>query len=92
VVSVVVETFLIWILFHPQETDIFNNQGYPEEIMQDSTRRCSGLYVVGYSRKGLSGCSSDAIKVATDISREWRQEADDASMAFSCKRKNYSNC
>ncbi|KAF3335249.1 putative indole-3-pyruvate monooxygenase YUCCA9 [Carex littledalei] len=74
-----------------QENDLFNNQGYTKEIVQIGSKGNSGLYVVGYTKKGLSGCSSDAIKVAIDISREWREAAADASMTFSCKRRSCSN-
>ncbi|KAJ4778645.1 Flavin-containing monooxygenase [Rhynchospora pubera] len=66
-----------------QENDMFNNQGYAKEAMQTAEKGNCGLFVVGYTRRGISGCSLDAIKVAIDISREWIEEKRNASMALS---------
>ena len=34
----------------------------------------TGLYAVGFTRRGLSGASLDAISVAHDIANAWKQE------------------
>ena len=33
----------------------------------------NGLYAVGFTRRGLLGTSSDAVKVAKDISDQWKK-------------------
>lgn len=33
-----------------------------------------GLYAVGFTRKGLSGASLDAMRVAQDIGKLWKEE------------------
>lgn len=32
----------------------------------------NGLYAVGFTRRGLLGTSSDAVKIARDIADQWR--------------------
>lgn len=34
----------------------------------------SGLYAVGFTKRGLAGASSDAVKIAQDIGNVWKQE------------------
>lgn len=34
----------------------------------------AGLYAVGFTRRGLSGASLDAISVAHDIANAWKEE------------------
>ncbi|KAJ3678553.1 hypothetical protein LUZ60_002356 [Juncus effusus] len=46
-----------------------------QEPMQNAHEENLGLYVVGYTRRGLSGCTSDAIRVSQDICKEWRKQA-----------------
>ncbi|XP_039120990.1 probable indole-3-pyruvate monooxygenase YUCCA9 [Dioscorea cayenensis subsp. rotundata] len=50
-----------------------------DEAMKSSFNICwkgqSGLYSVGFTRKGLSGASIDAMKVAEDIEKCWKAEA-----------------
>lgn len=36
-----------------------------------------GLYTVGFTRRGLQGTSSDAIKIAEDIVGQWRIKGKD---------------
>lgn len=33
-----------------------------------------GLYAVGFTRRGLSGASYDAMKIAEDIGQVWKEE------------------
>ena len=32
----------------------------------------NGLYTVGFTRRGLLGTASDAVKIAKDIADQWR--------------------
>lgn len=36
-----------------------------------------GLYTVGFTRRGLLGTASDAVKIANDIAEEWRTNKED---------------
>ncbi|XP_062187606.1 probable indole-3-pyruvate monooxygenase YUCCA9 [Phragmites australis] len=54
--------------------DFFTQEGYPRVPFPDGWKGESGLYSVGFTRRGLSGVSSDAIKVAQDIAMAWEQQ------------------
>ncbi|KAG2633274.1 probable indole-3-pyruvate monooxygenase YUCCA9 isoform X2 [Panicum virgatum] len=55
-------------------SDFFTQEGYPRVPFPDGWKGESGLYSVGFTRRGLSGVSSDAIKVAQDIAMAWEQQ------------------
>ncbi|RCV10515.1 hypothetical protein SEVIR_2G124000v4 [Setaria viridis] len=55
-------------------SDFFTQEGYPRVPFPDGWKGESGLYSVGFTRRGLSGVSSDAVKVAQDIAMEWDQQ------------------
>ncbi|XP_075487919.1 putative indole-3-pyruvate monooxygenase YUCCA7 [Primulina tabacum] len=59
-----------------KENELFSGDGFP-----NGWKGKSGLYAVGFSRKGISGAAIDAIKVAQDINKMWRKET---------KQKNHS--
>ncbi|URD88905.1 Flavin-binding monooxygenase-like [Musa troglodytarum] len=52
-----------------QGTDIFNKDGFPRHPFPNGWKGSSGLYAVGFTRRGLSGASLDAVKIAEDIGR-----------------------
>ncbi|KAG2641671.1 probable indole-3-pyruvate monooxygenase YUCCA9 isoform X2 [Panicum virgatum] len=55
-------------------SDFFTQEGYPRVPFPDGWKGESGLYSVGFTRRGLSGVSSDAVKVAQDIAMAWEQQ------------------
>ncbi|XP_078442182.1 putative indole-3-pyruvate monooxygenase YUCCA9 [Wolffia australiana] len=57
-----------------QDKDIFTKSGFPRQLLPNGWRGESGLYAVGFTGKGLSGTSLDALKIANDISRMWKDD------------------
>lgn len=57
-----------------QESEFFSKDGLPKSPFPNGWKGNSGLYAVGFTRRGLSGASSDAIKIAQDIGKEWKEE------------------
>lgn len=58
-----------------QETEFFSKNGFPKAEFQDSWKLGkSGLYAVGFTRRGLSGASADAIIIAQDIGNFFKEE------------------
>ncbi|KAI9122045.1 hypothetical protein K1719_006734 [Acacia pycnantha] len=57
-----------------QEGEFFSKNGYPKKPFPHGWKGNAGLYAVGFTRKGLSGASSDAVKIAQDIGNVWKQE------------------
>ncbi|TVU39497.1 hypothetical protein EJB05_12919 [Eragrostis curvula] len=55
-------------------SDFFTPEGYPRVPFPDGWKGESGLYTVGFTRRGLSGVSADAVKVAQDIAMAWEQQ------------------
>uniref|UniRef100_J3MKD0 Flavin-containing monooxygenase n=1 Tax=Oryza brachyantha TaxID=4533 RepID=J3MKD0_ORYBR len=55
-------------------SDFFTEEGYPRVPFPDGWKGESGLYSVGFTRRGLSGVSSDAVKVAQDIAKAWNHQ------------------
>lgn len=55
-------------------SDFFTQEGYPRVPFPDGWKGESGLYSVGFTRRGLSGVASDAVKVAQDIARAWKHQ------------------
>ncbi|NP_001354946.1 Probable indole-3-pyruvate monooxygenase YUCCA9 [Zea mays] len=55
-------------------SDFFTQEGYPRVPFPHGWKGESGLYSVGFTRRGLSGVSSDAVKVAQDIAVEWEKQ------------------
>ncbi|KAK9149775.1 hypothetical protein Scep_008532 [Stephania cephalantha] len=56
-----------------KETDFFTKEGMPRTPFPDGWRGENGLYSVGFTRRGLLGTASDAVKVAKDIWEQWRK-------------------
>ncbi|KAI4349311.1 hypothetical protein L6164_009916 [Bauhinia variegata] len=57
-----------------QEGEFFSKNGFPKRPFPHGWKGNCGLYAVGFTRRGLSGASSDAVKIAQDIGNVWKQE------------------
>ena len=55
-----------------QSCDFFTKDGMPRTPFPDGWKGGNGLYTVGFTRRGLLGTASDAVKIAQDIAQEWR--------------------
>lgn len=72
-----------------QESEFFSRDGFPISPFPNGWKGKAGLYAVGFTRRGLSGASVDAIKVAQDIGKIWKAETKQKnhSVGVSCHRK-----
>lgn len=72
-----------------QENEFFSRDGFPSSPFPNGWKGKAGLYAVGFTRRGLSGASVDAIKVAKDIIKLWKTETKQKthSVTVSCHRK-----
>ncbi|KAA8525354.1 hypothetical protein F0562_007228 [Nyssa sinensis] len=60
-----------------KSSDFFTEEGMPKTPFPNSWKGENGLYTVGFTRKGLLGTSSDAVKIARDIAADqWRRIKD----------------
>ncbi|KAJ7972560.1 Flavin-containing monooxygenase [Quillaja saponaria] len=57
-----------------QESEFFAKNGYPKAPFPNGWKGKSGLYAVGFTKRGLSGASCDASKIALDIGKVWKKE------------------
>ena len=57
-----------------QGCDFFTKDGMPKTPFPQGWKGENGLYTVGFTRRGLLGTASDAVKIAHDIAGE-REEA-----------------
>ncbi|CAL9757848.1 unnamed protein product [Musa acuminata subsp. burmannicoides] len=70
-----------------QGCDFFSKDGVPKSPFPNGWKGKSGLYAVGFTRRGLSGASSDAVRTAMDIGRLWGEETNVAQRIFACHRR-----
>ncbi|KAK1614589.1 hypothetical protein QYE76_020106 [Lolium multiflorum] len=56
-------------------SDFFSGEGYPKAEFPEGWKGESGLYSVGFTRRGLAGVSLDAIRVAGDIATAYHQDS-----------------
>ncbi|XP_076958120.1 indole-3-pyruvate monooxygenase YUCCA2-like [Bidens hawaiensis] len=55
-----------------KETNLFSDKdGFPRKKFPEGWKGEQGLYVVGFSRRGLLGASIEATRVAEDIAPQW---------------------
>ncbi|KAJ6330062.1 hypothetical protein OIU76_008821 [Salix suchowensis] len=52
--------------------DFFTKDGMPAPPFPDGWKGGNGLYTVGFTRRGLLGTASDAVKIARDIGDQWK--------------------
>ncbi|OEL29287.1 putative indole-3-pyruvate monooxygenase YUCCA9 [Dichanthelium oligosanthes] len=67
-----------------ENNDFFNKDGYPKTAFPQGQ---SGLYAVGFTRRGLSGASADAVRIAKDLGNVWREETKPTKRAGPCHRR-----
>ncbi|KAI7739031.1 hypothetical protein M8C21_008361 [Ambrosia artemisiifolia] len=55
-----------------KDTNLFSEKdGFPMEPFPEGWKGESGLYAVGFTKRGLLGTSIDAVRIAEDIARQW---------------------
>ncbi|XP_065862923.1 probable indole-3-pyruvate monooxygenase YUCCA3 [Euphorbia lathyris] len=57
-----------------RENEFFSEDGIPKNPFPNGWKGKGGLYAVGFTRRGLTGASLDAISVAFDIAKSWKEE------------------
>ncbi|XP_060180439.1 probable indole-3-pyruvate monooxygenase YUCCA8 [Lycium barbarum] len=57
-----------------QESEFFSKNGYPKAQFPNNWKGKSGLYAVGFTKRGLAGASVDAIRIATDIGKVHKED------------------
>ncbi|GFY99525.1 similar to YUCCA 9 [Actinidia rufa] len=57
-----------------QESEFFSKNGFPKAPFPNGWKGKAGLYAVGFTRRGLSGASSDAMKIAQDIGKVYKED------------------
>ncbi|XP_065850210.1 probable indole-3-pyruvate monooxygenase YUCCA4 [Euphorbia lathyris] len=53
-------------------SEFFTKDGMPKSPFPNSWKGENGLYTVGFTRRGLLGTASDALKIAQDIAQHWK--------------------
>lgn len=53
-------------------SDFFTNEGMPKTPFPNGWKGENGLYSVGFTRRGLLGTTCDALKIAKDVTDQWR--------------------
>ncbi|XP_019165679.1 PREDICTED: probable indole-3-pyruvate monooxygenase YUCCA3 [Ipomoea nil] len=66
-----------------KENEFFSREGFPKSPFPNGWKGKSGLYAVGFTRRGLSGASLDAIRVAQDIGKIWKQDINQKNQSVS---------
>ncbi|KAL6502933.1 putative indole-3-pyruvate monooxygenase YUCCA5 [Orobanche hederae] len=57
-----------------QGTDFFSEDGFPKAAFPNGWKGEGGLYAVGFTKRGLSGASADAVRISQDIARVWKDD------------------
>ncbi|KAL7124189.1 hypothetical protein ABFS83_14G031400 [Erythranthe nasuta] len=60
-----------------KEGELFSEEGFA-----DGWKGKCGIYAVGFSRRGISGASEDAVRVAQDIGKIWQKETRQKNQCF----------
>ncbi|KAL7619339.1 probable indole-3-pyruvate monooxygenase YUCCA4 [Lactuca sativa] len=53
-------------------SDFFTKEGMPKMSFPNGWKGENGLYTVGFTRRGLLGTTCDALKIAKDVTGQWR--------------------
>lgn len=56
------------------ESEFFSDKGLPKTAFPNGWKGKAGLYAVGFTKRGLSGVSADAVKISRDIANVWKDE------------------
>lgn len=70
-----------------QGCDFFSKDGFPKTPFPNGWKGECGLYAVGFTRRGLAGVASDAVRTAADIGRIWKEELTPDKRLFACHRR-----
>ncbi|XP_057798200.1 probable indole-3-pyruvate monooxygenase YUCCA9 [Salvia miltiorrhiza] len=70
-----------------QETEFFGKSGFPKTAFPHGWKGNSGLYAAGFTRRGLSGLSADAIKISQDIARVWKEDLNQKKQKVATHRR-----
>uniref|UniRef100_A0A0D9W1Y1 Flavin-containing monooxygenase n=1 Tax=Leersia perrieri TaxID=77586 RepID=A0A0D9W1Y1_9ORYZ len=73
-----------------QGNDFFNKDGYPKTAFPHGWKGEAGLYAVGFTRRGLSGASADAVRIGKDIGKVWKEETKPTNKAGGYHRRSIS--
>ncbi|KAK1614215.1 hypothetical protein QYE76_019732 [Lolium multiflorum] len=65
-------------------SDFFSGEGYPKAGFPEGWKGESGLYSVGFTRRGLAGVALDAVRVAGDIAVAYNQKNNTSSSCTGC--------
>ncbi|GAB2223056.1 hypothetical protein Droror1_Dr00017191 [Drosera rotundifolia] len=65
-----------------KDSGYFTSDGMPKTPFPNGWKAHRGLYTVGFTRRGLLGTSSDAVKIAGDIADQWRANHDHDFLCF----------
>ncbi|KAK9060772.1 hypothetical protein SSX86_021478 [Deinandra increscens subsp. villosa] len=58
-----------------KDTNLFSEKdGFPKKAFPEGWKGESGLYAIGFTKRGLLGTSIDAARIAEDIARQWNIE------------------
>ncbi|KAH6823950.1 YUCCA 3 [Perilla frutescens var. hirtella] len=57
-----------------QESEFFGKNGFPKTPFPNGWKGNAGLYAAGFTRRGLSGLSADAVKISQDIAKVWKDD------------------
>ncbi|KAM3356792.1 putative indole-3-pyruvate monooxygenase YUCCA3 [Capsicum galapagoense] len=76
-----------------KESEFFSREGFPKNPFPNGWKGKGGIYAVGFTRRGLSGASLDAIKVSQDIGKIWKEEIKqkNQSVTVACHRRSKSH-
>ncbi|KAI3743593.1 hypothetical protein L1987_61303 [Smallanthus sonchifolius] len=66
-------------------SDFFTDDGMPKTPFPHGWKGENGLYTVGFTRRGLLGTTCDALKIAKEVTRQWRPVNGDSKLEFRSK-------
>ncbi|KAL3507439.1 hypothetical protein ACH5RR_032821 [Cinchona calisaya] len=75
-----------------KENELFSSDGFPKTPFPNGWKGREGLYAVGFTRRGLSGASFDAIRVSKDIDQIWKQELKQKKQGALSLANNRGSC
>ncbi|XP_044487417.1 probable indole-3-pyruvate monooxygenase YUCCA3 [Mangifera indica] len=77
-----------------KENEFFSEDGIPKNPFPNGWKGKDGLYAVGFTKRGLSGASLDAVNVAHDVANTWKEETRQKKKSIasrSCHRRCISH-